>query len=900
MAARSGSHHAQRQLKSVVWWLTSAVVIASVGLHSAWAQTTEPPWAEPVNLSRSGAATNPAIVVDSNSVMHVLWQDAFANYVYAQFADGQWSAPQLTNLHRRFGVPPIPEMPGQSEMPPGSSPNPVLVAGPDGHIFAFWITPEGKLYNSRALNSEIAESGGWEATKLLSTSAAAVAVVVDAAGNLQLAFLRTTATAASPAGIYYMRSSNYGLGWTAPVLLYASPYFQSLEAGEANLSLAATGTAEAPLLYLTWDNRSRKQLVLRISRDAGVSWEGPVSVAGPAPDSGLAGPFDARVGALDNQAVLVWQYGESGGQCTQFFRSSNDTGMTWSEPQLMFAGQSDCAQVNQFMPGQADNPGGLLYLLTNIGNQVFLSAWNGFRWTEPQPQTTLSGFADPETYASVVYGCLQPTWFQDRLYIAGCDQGAGGDIWVTARDVKVDASWFATPTWSPLATVTSTNLKVSDIDLVATRDNLIHAFVGQRGDPAIYYTRWDGTTWSRITTVMKVPDLEAGAPAIATGPDNALALLARSRTGLLFFSRANSADALTASNWSALFRLPVAHDGRVSQADIKWASDGTLYVVYSVAVNEQRGIYLTQSSDQGRTWSETVPVFDGAAAGFEVVGSPTLLVLENGLVHILWERESAPVEGVAQTLSLYYARSEDAGGTFSEAEQVAAESVTWQALTADGRGNLHRLWQSPDLLTTIWDQVSLDGGLNWESAQRLPTEGGRAAITRDAAGQLQLISGSAGSFGHWLWDGSRWESQTPLRWGAGAQAGGQTEALAAAITLDGKLVVVLTDPAEAGDTAAQRLLFATRSLDLPSPEIVAQATPTRLPPAATQEASPTLAELTSTPTAEREPQLTAVPVKDSGGDSPITQYATALWPVALLLLASLGGWALRVMWVKAR
>ena len=199
------------------------------------------------------------------------------------------------------------------------------------------------------------------------------------------------------------------------------------------------------------------------------------------------------------------------------------------------------------------------------------------------------------------------------------------------------------------------------VELVATGDDLIHAFFSQHQDPAIYYTYWDGELWSRITPVLELPEGEAAWPAIAAGPGNELFLIARNNRGTLYFSRATSGNAATASSWSTPTRLGIGHDGEIGSVDVAWDAAGTVYVAYSVPVNDERGIYLVQSKDQGTTWSEPLQVFDGAAAGFDLVGAPSLLTSENGFLHIIWKQQSIQGDGVPQPISLYYARSEDGG-----------------------------------------------------------------------------------------------------------------------------------------------------------------------------------------------------------------------------------------------
>ncbi|MGH2522873.1 MAG: hypothetical protein ACRDH2_10260, partial [Anaerolineales bacterium] len=126
-------------------WFAAALVITSATPRRASAQSTDDPWAVPLNLSHSGAAKNPVILIDSDSTVHVVWQDAFANYVYTHFDGGQWSAPQPTNLHARFGLPASQAATDRSEAPLYTGPNPLFMAGPGRYIFAFWTTPRGSL-----------------------------------------------------------------------------------------------------------------------------------------------------------------------------------------------------------------------------------------------------------------------------------------------------------------------------------------------------------------------------------------------------------------------------------------------------------------------------------------------------------------------------------------------------------------------------------------------------------------------------------------------------------------------------------------------------------------------------------------------------------------------------------
>ena len=879
-----GSRHSGWMFRLVRLLFASTLFIASITPSWAFAQSTEDPWAEPLNLSHSGVAVNPAIVIDSEGVVHVVWQDDLEKYVFTNFDGSQWSPPETTDLDLLFNW--SPPTAGESQLAIYTGPNPLFIAGP-GKIFAFWISPQGGyLFTSKVENLDFE---AWDSARFITRGATSFAAAVDARGEWHLAFLRTDDDPENPPGIYYTHSKNRGQNWAAPVLLYESSYLRRLGEGEANLSLATAGTEDALRVYIAWDNRPRKQVFLAQSADGGKSWEQPVLIAGPTPDSGTAGPFNIHVGTNQNSVVLVWQSGQPGGTCNQIYKSSSDLGVTWSDPQPMIEDLLGCGQSNEFITGLANNPERPLYFLTETQSQIFLSTWNGLQWSQPEAQPILSGFEEPELYTDVIFGCHQASLLEKQLYIVGCDQGGGGDVWVTSRDLGSSTSSSSSPVWSQPSPITDENLDVESVELVATGDDLIHAFFSQHQDPVIYYTYWDGELWSRITPVLELPEGEAAWPAIAAGPGNELFLIAPTNRGALYFSRATSGDAGTASRWSTPTRLGIGHDG-INSVDIALDATGTVYVTYSVPVNEERGIYLVLSKDQGITWSEPLQVFDGAAAGFDVVGAPSLLTSANGLLHVIWKEQSIQGDGVPQPLSLYYTRSDDGGRTFSDAELVVDEPVTWQEIVTDGKGNLHLLWQPQDMLTTVWDQTSLDGGRSWQFPQGLPHEGMAAAIIVDSVGRLHLVYAGPGSLGNWLWDGGRWQPEKPLYWSLASQQEGSVELLAAAFNKQGKIVVVLAVPTDADDAAERILLYSARTLKLPPNQTAIQKVPTQTPLSPTLSPATPTPERSSTPasTIESEPANPQGQTDSNETNDRISPFTMALLPVALLLLIVLG------------
>ena len=172
----------------------------------SWAlaqQSTDESWSEPINLSNSGVAINPDLVIDSDGFPHAVWQDDLANYLYAQFDGEQWGIPESTDLNRlfRFPSPDAPVDPFQLMNHTG--PNPLFLASPNRNVFAFWILPEGRVYVSNVENENFKEYVSWSSVRPITSGAASFTAVVDGRGELHVAFLRTASDRTNPPGIYY-------------------------------------------------------------------------------------------------------------------------------------------------------------------------------------------------------------------------------------------------------------------------------------------------------------------------------------------------------------------------------------------------------------------------------------------------------------------------------------------------------------------------------------------------------------------------------------------------------------------------------------------------------------------------------------------------------------------------
>lgn len=104
--------------------LFSLLLLAAVLAARAPARAQTPAtddWTPPINLSQSGTAGAPQMVIDSSGRSHLLWPDSFRGLLYASGSGESWSAATPVAL-------------------PFADTMPTLAATPDNQIHAFWTT----------------------------------------------------------------------------------------------------------------------------------------------------------------------------------------------------------------------------------------------------------------------------------------------------------------------------------------------------------------------------------------------------------------------------------------------------------------------------------------------------------------------------------------------------------------------------------------------------------------------------------------------------------------------------------------------------------------------------------------------------------------------------------------
>jgi hypothetical protein len=736
-----------------VFGTTLLLVLAfGVVVNFVQAQSTEN-WSDPTNLSQSGSASDPVMVIDSDGVFHVLWLDEFAGLVYSSSVDGiEWSAP-IPARH------------------PSKDIVPFLIADKNGYIHALWRGTEfGRLFYSRTRASAFSKSSTWSPRELISDSVLTFDVALDNDGDLHLAYLNPEETALAPAGVYYRRLRDGSSNWIAPTLLYASPYFRSLDLTNSNVDVAASTVGEDTRIFVAWDNRPRERIFLASSDDDGKTWTIPEVVDQPQPGVVGSGPSNIQVYVNGDQVMLTWRVGEQDTACNQYYQWSQDWGEIWSLHQPIYTNTPICLEEVQIVP-DVDHA-----IMMGRADQVYFLAWDGERWSDPQLEEPLTAYIDPDTQNPVQLGCKQLTTDgSNTLFLVGCDDGLGSDVWSLKRTLLDVGDWFPSETgWSTMENVDSVEVRVASPKIKYDKQDRAHLFWSQAGGPgpeslgkSIFYSvRQDGH-WSPSAEILSSPIGKAEQVSVAINSDDKLFVVwSGGLGGEVFFSHADANQAFVPSSWSEPTSLP-APVPVGSSPDIVSDTGNNIYVTYAVPLNEQRGIYITTSNDSGQTWTDPVRVFDAQSASWDMVDNPHLTLTKNGHLHMIWIRYSLP-SGTGP-LELYYARSEDGGASWTIPQLVEEGPVTWSQIVGVGDNKIQRVWQQESSSgTTLWHEQSTDEGRNWDRIAPVSIFGdilGNPSLTSDQAGRLHLLlvvrSGiDSYILQHWIFDGQSWIAES--------------------------------------------------------------------------------------------------------------------------------------------
>lgn len=911
------------------------ILTIGFGVQVGWAQQATPAapsanqagqvWSEPVNLSQSGAASQPHLVATTDGRMQAFWWDRFDGLVTSIYEPkegdkGSWSTPQPAPIQSK-DLKAIPN----------------LLVDFGGRIHAFWTEADqssgaglaGAQPQTNLLKHSEMDFGSttWSNPELLSDSALVYSVAPAKKGGVSVAYIRTLNSSDKPAGIYFTQKVAGIKDWSPRQAVYTSIYLRLLTLDEAYIRLAELPGQgnDASSLYLAWNEPRSQQVQFTSSTDGGKTWTA-VGTFGDQENPAR----NMRLAVLaDGKGILrIWETGQTG-SCVLMQQSIlvnspsgkidlSNTSTAWSTQSQILGGLTTCPKDDNFIA----ESGGMLWVWSEGSANLSISFWHPTAGAWSPPQTLNTNFQDPKTGESVALSDLYAKVVGQNLTVIGWDQDTG-EIWSTSAQSNVLGLTYASASpWTPPVRLTADGQVAQETSLVEDSSGLA-------------YMVWSGISQKNgaqgsTASLFYSQELAKGVfqaveifPAAEGDSLTAPALLLESQTqsheerlhlvwqdqvdGKIWYSRVGINEASSASDWSPA--IAISGIQNASRPQIGIDASGRLFVIFIVRLNESRGVYLVRSDDHGDHWSSPIVVFDGAKAGWQMVDHPTLAVSPDGSLHAAWVQSGFPGTGIA--LSIYYARSGDGGSTWSAPLTVAGKDFDLPRLVLSG--DVLNLFFTQSGQGIFYRQVALnqqnEDGSGWGVTANVPglrDVSNQFGITASAE-SLELVSlASNGSLvysalikpgqgsNNWLTPET---IASPVQRSLNAAASSGEEAwLAAALQAQkGSLAVLWPVTSDLNKASAAGLYLIKRAV---ATEAASQS-PTSLPPVIPAtvpviDATPTPAaatSITATPTPTELPVFNraALPAQAA-----IPPFAVGGGIAALIVISILTGWAMRL------
>ncbi len=725
---------------------TSTPVPTPIPLPTAFPTALPEPgdvWTQPLNLSQSGSASTPSIAVQSDDTLHAVWWDEFN---FAQYS--------YTTVNGWTGARTVPDVVGVTSQVDQKVQEPDYLSvyvTERGTAIVFWIDENGNLMSTR---SE-ADSNSWSQPKRVATDPVGWDIRVGADSAIHVAYLRAAESDQFPAGAYYRVSDDDGVKFENAVPIQVSNYFRTIEKGEGHIRIAENGGQ----LLVGWDDPRLDLSHLSRSNDGGASFEEPRTV-----ESLQDRPAQhIRLLPLSESSYLrLWEAGET---CNIYQQISLNGGESWTTPARVLESLGGCLGQDSYHI-TPDNK--LLYVnKTGVGDQArtHLMIWDGQSWSDPL--AIQFDFQNPITNRTSAMGCASAVQTGTFVSVIGCDQG--GDI-VVSKSVPTTSELLPVleQAWEPGVVLSNTTVNVGIPSVAVEAGGNLHIMWGEaantteENNTSFAYLRGDGENWSAIATVIDPRD-RVEQPTIITDANGILhAAWSNGATGQVLYSRTFGRDAVSEDSWLPEIALPAVGDVG-GWPSLALGTDQMLHAIYTVPLNENRGVYHTSSVDQGLNWSEPTLVFDAAADNWQMVRNTDLRVDRNGRLHAVWAHSTLPSSEAP--LGAYYANSDDGGLTWSDPRIVDLDGAGYPQVELTNNGGVHIAWARSGFSgLEVWHQWSPDSGQSWSEAapisgtQNVTVDFGLSSNAQDAiylSGILTTEQNSASLF-FTFWNGEEW------------------------------------------------------------------------------------------------------------------------------------------------
>ncbi len=440
-------------------------LLAGSGLFPAQAQTpsatpapTTPPvegetWTAPVNLSRSGAASQPRIVSSLDGRLQAFWMDRFDGMTYSVFDGSSWASPiQALRPPAQFSL-----------TPAKITVMPFMLVDENNMIHSFWYSqPEQQASEQSLLYSQaLFGTQLWKLGTTVAELALVFSVQPTGSRSMQLAYIRTLKTLLAAPGLYIRNAisgpSTGGLVvWQNPRVITSSIYYRVLTPEEALIQTAVVESAH----FMIWREPRLDQILYSESVDGGITWSEPVPLGSL--QTRIENPLLTTLPS--GEVLRIWQDGSESG-CSLYQQSMQVSPIDaqsltptprilpagsaavstpsvtlgqWSEPFSIHPGLETCPTSSRFFTLDET----AYWLWGEDFTALNLSVWDPDRREWSIPQVFSFSFEDPETGWPVQLDNLHAAFTGDRMAVIGSDPGSG-EVWVTESRISTMELMFA-------------------------------------------------------------------------------------------------------------------------------------------------------------------------------------------------------------------------------------------------------------------------------------------------------------------------------------------------------------------------------------------------------------------------------------------------------------------------
>ena len=288
-------------------------------IASPWASqpasAQSPTWSRALKLSNDGSSWFPDITADASGIVHVVWS---SETLYYRAFDGKtWTAPNDIAV--------AVDAAGNLAYDPfrasiGASTNGLL------HLFYYHLT-EGIGYYTRAPLASAGQTLAWTNRQVIGArdNGYYTAMAIDSHNFIHVIYI-DVADNSRLSDVFYRRSEDNGLTWTAPVDISNTP-----QTGATRLQIMVD---RSDTLHASWDegwDRRSGEGAVQTSRyvssaNGGKTWSSPAVFGAPKTPSMQ---FVASTAATPNSRIGVWR---SPVDDNVYYQTSSDAGKTWSAP----------------------------------------------------------------------------------------------------------------------------------------------------------------------------------------------------------------------------------------------------------------------------------------------------------------------------------------------------------------------------------------------------------------------------------------------------------------------------------------------------------------------------------------------------------------------------------------